>query len=423
MIVNIFCLTGCFIIKLFFSDKMEIFYGPTANCAIQFENGNCLRFNKDILYGRNDKLYTILNEQLNLQNGMIKIDDVDPDTFKLFLDCILNFKEYSFDNAMKIFPVAWKYKIESCVNSCIEALTPANVNENLCDTLNLAKFYNCQKLLERIKNFLSDSYDSYKLLEYEEYSNLLSAESMIELIKCVELDSLLWSALLKWADFYILTNDRPGGVENLFEELGVMKLISWNVFESYTILARFLRSAIGLHFYEDDLTRILKEKKRTMPKYSKWIKVEEGQSFTEKFTVKRRLLSTRKLNCSVNRNKVLFYNQPKIGVDNQRMLSCEITINGSDETHLNDFHIDSFKLKMDPAARSHSLVVDDRNEILRITIKWTFFYNCRVLLTSFRPVVGYFDLFKIVPNHAFLENFYFTNSLRFNHLCKEIDVS
>lgn len=400
---------------------MEVFYGPSANCAIQFENGNCLRFNKDVLYGCNDRLYAVLNE--HLQNGIIKIDDIDSSTFKLFLDCILNFQEYTFDNAIKIFPVAWKYKIENCINSCVEALAPSSVNENLCDTLNLAKYYNCQKLLDRIKKFLSDSYDSYKLLEYEEYSNLLTAESMVELIKCIDLDSLLWSSFLKWADFYILTNDRPGGVESLLEELGIMKLISWNVFESHTGLARFLRSNIGLHFYEDDLVKILREKKRTMPKYSKWIKVEEGQSFTETFVVRRRLLSPRKLMFSMNRNKVLFYNQPKVEVENPRMMSCEIDINPGNETHSNDFFIESFKLKMDPSERTHTLVVNDKNEVLRVTVKWTFYYNCRILLTSFKPVVGYFDLFKIVPVHPFLEHFYLTNSLRCTHLCKEVEPS
>lgn len=401
-------------------EQEEIFYS-TADTTVQFSDGTTIKFNKRLLCSRSNSI--ILNQLLFgpiNEEDTISLNDTDPDIFKLFIDCVMGFQDYTFENSVKIFPLAIKYEIENCINNCITSLTPRKINENLCDALNLAKYYKCQKLLDVIKNFLCHNYDSFKLLEYEEYSTLLTAESMVELVKCLEMDSYLWGALLRWALFFITTNNKTCTVVDLFQEIGIMKSINLNTFESSKLLSEFGDSEIGLYFYpNDDISRRLKEMKRSLPKKCKWVKIEEGQSIVEKFQIQRRLLSQKKLSLSIDRNKavfynIIFYNQPVSDHKNQEMMSCEITVSGnSNNNYEKSFNYDSFNQKFSP--RGHSIVTSDKNETIRVTIKWTFNFNCRILFTSFRPISGPFDLFHIVPVSGFIGKFYFTSGIRCSH--------
>lgn len=401
-------------------EQEETFYS-TADTTLQFSDGTTIKFNKELLCSRSNSI--ILNQLLYgpiNEDDVINITDSDSDTFKSFIDCIMGFQDYTFDNSLKILPLAIKYEIETCINNCVISLTPKKINENLCDALNLAKFYKCQKLLNALKNFLCNNYDSFKLLEYEEYSILLTAESMVELVKCLEMDSYLWAALQRWAHFFITTNNKTCTVVDLFQEIGIMRYINLNIFESTKLLSDFGDSDIGIHFYpNDEIEKRLKEMKRTMPKKCKWVKMEEGQSVIEKFQIQRRLLSQKKLSLVIERNNavfynVVFYNQPAADPKCQEMLNCEITISGnSNDKYEKSFNMDVFNQKFNQ--RTHSIITSDKNEVIRVTIKWTFNYNCRILFTSFRPKSGPFDLFHVIPVSGSIGKFYFTSGIKCSH--------
>lgn len=249
--------------------KKELFYDSNSGCKFKFNDGKTIDFEKKFLcwFTESPVIYQMTFGPLG--EDIIEIKDFDHDTFKLFLDCALGFVDLTSENAVEIFPVACKYFAMNCIEKCIEVLKPQELSENVCHALNMSLFYDQPKLLSVIKEFLvtgktkgtDDIFRNrflnnnkkdlfiHELIKNEKLLFLLSTDSLLEVIKLIDMDSCLFNAIISWCSNYLKDNNKPENIKSLIEKLGIMSHINIKLFESADLLFEFTKTDLGKIFF------------------------------------------------------------------------------------------------------------------------------------------------------------------------------
>ena len=99
--------------------SQEIFYKTAADTSVFLSDGRTLKFNKAMFCAsaKSRILYQIFFGSLKVDEP--KFEDIDCETFKLFLDVVMGFEPFNFNNCYKIFPVVHKYQIQHLIEKCI----------------------------------------------------------------------------------------------------------------------------------------------------------------------------------------------------------------------------------------------------------------------------------------------------------------
>lgn len=256
----------------------------------------------------------------------ILIKDFDSETFKLFLDCLMGFKNYSIADALIVLPVACKYAVEKSIAKCVEVLTPNELNENVILALNLALYYNCGDLSKMIiDDFLVKKYLIQRVFNEEKFSFLLEPESVSALLSKVEMDSYMIELVIKWGKNYLKEKNKVSNLKDLFKTYNILYYIKLEHFETIDCIFKFHKSNLEFNLFSTDEILSLIEMKLVALK-SEWVNIKKGETLIEKFyaNVNNLPIDLHNFEFLVTRNKLVFYERPCSTDDSKGIISWDI---------------------------------------------------------------------------------------------------
>lgn len=271
-------------------------------------DGETLKVNMAFLFAESD----VFRQMFRDSSGcVINIEDFDLTTFKLFLDCLLKFQDFSVEDALLIFPIAWKFETEDLISKCLEILKPTCLNENICLSLNIGLFCDCKELTKSLLDFLDEKKLIYKLLDEELYYNHLEPEAMLEILKVVKVDSRVLKNVISWGKHYLDKRNKPLTLKEFFTQEKVINHVKFDIFETAGTFLNFSESEIGLEFFTDSDFRKYVKKYGYDNREINWVNVKKGESLTEKFIIKNFGLWKKYFtNLRLYRNSIIFFNVP-----------------------------------------------------------------------------------------------------------------
>lgn len=386
--------------------KRKVFYNLCADLTFHFQNGDSLHVNKAMLAFQSDIFVEIFFGSPPVND--VNIDDFDCETFQTFLECLVGLKPYTVIDSLLIFPIAHKYQVEKCLKKCVEVLKPTEMNDNVLLTLNLALFYECNELVENVLHFLEKEVNIYKLLEDENFNELLEPAAMLELIQNVEMDSYVWEKVYGWGEKYLKKHNKDDNVRKFFDENKILDTFSLYNFESVQSIINFYKCVTKKNFLnlEEVLTRLVENEERLSEK-SKWVFVKKGDVIEETITFDHPRSFAhfykaydlgKDINLNIWRNVVICYTPPEFNSNktNVKTISCSIKYNykscqpnstdyTKDPYESKSYEFDEGELTRDfyyhigsiPISRPPCLI-----EISSVNITYKFFCDCRILKKS-----------------------------------------
>lgn len=396
--------------------------------------------NKGFLAEKSEVFFKILIEYSS--NDSISFSDYDLETFKLFLDCLFGFKEYTTEIALVIFPIAHKYQVSEGLEKCIEKLTPVELNENLCITLNLSLFYDCDILANRIVSFLTDDDEDDEdeveeegdvdddsdndennggeddsvdgedkckideILYNEKYLNLLEPMAILKLLDVVKVNENVINVLCNWGENYLKKNNISKDLKSFFFENKILDRITLEQFSTMESIFVFHKTPRTKAFFSHKKILDFMRKEFLPDLDGEWVEVKKEDTLTETFVfdppipmvrdfihhldVCRNEIIVEKSNSSKD-NEVAYYMEINHKMSDQK---CE-TLKYDDEM---DDRFDCFDehLLEEPKAKKYCRIpIDpyknfssDKFGITEVKIMYTFSIDCRILKTPSNDLIS-----------------------------------
>ncbi|KAK3605339.1 hypothetical protein CHS0354_033828 [Potamilus streckersoni] len=101
----------------------------------------------------------------------VEIEDASPESFKLFLKCLYTDDvDLDEESVIRVIEIAHKYQLGYLLDLCSEQLAKSIRVDNACHILNLAVFYNLNKLQKEACNFVDDHV--HEILETPGFMNI-----------------------------------------------------------------------------------------------------------------------------------------------------------------------------------------------------------------------------------------------------------
>lgn len=369
---------------------MIVFYEVYADSAATFSNGDKINFNGALLSAESNVWCHFL-----LTSDEIDIKDFDSETFKLFLDCLMGFKEYTVTDALLIFPIACKYEVRKCIEKCTEVLKPTELNENVCLALNLALYYNCEKLTKLIiDDFLVEKFLIQKIFNEEKFCFLLEPESVSALLSKTKIDSYLIELVFKWGHNYLKGKIKSIDVKELFAAYDIDRYIQLECFEDIEAIFKFNESDLGLNFFtSQEILTYLRGKSAAR---SEWVHIKKEEVITETFCTDNEncFVSFNSFRLYITRNPVIFYEKPhaldKCGTD---MIVWDVYYykvesekeNGHRTRVEGSVNMERLCSQYKEGFFGHKTGLDKGKEEFKVEVRYKFLHDCRVLMTTFLP--------------------------------------
>lgn len=365
---------------------MIVFYEVFADCEATFSNGGKLNFNGALLSAESTVFCHIL-----MSSNEITIEDFDSDTFKLFTDCLMEFKNYEVTDALLILPIACKYEVLKCIDQCSEILKPTELNENLCLALNLACYYNCEKLAKYIvDDFLVKEYLIQRIFYEEKFCFLLEPESVSALLSKTKVDSYLIELVFKWGQQFLKEKNKNLDVKDFFAAYNIDNYIKLECFENLESVFKFNESDLGLNFFTP--AELLAHTRKMLNIKSEWVHINKEESITEIFVVdsKNCFVCLNDFDLRVRRNEVVFYEVPPHTRD---MISWDIyyykvEADKEKEHHRRNeknYNVENLCAKNIEWFYGSNTGLDDVKGEFKIEVRYKFWCDCRILKTTFSP--------------------------------------
>lgn len=364
--------------------KMKNFYEVFADGVFMFSDGTTIKVSKILIAAESQALEKKFLDVF--PNNVVTIPNVyDSITFKLFLNCMLGFQELLPTDALLIFPMAWNYEVKNLLKKCMVVLTPTELNENVCQALNIALFCKCQELCDIIIEFLDDKKLFFKVLDDEKYCFKLEPEPIKHLLALIynNVDSYTLVNIFKWGENYLKSNRKNMKLKNFFDELRIEKYLNFCCFETLSAFIEF-NNSFGKEYFTEYDARLYSTLNSCKSGKSKFFHIKAGETITENYMItKVRLQLGYSNKVRVFRNPVIFYSYPKnyespmilLNVDSE--LNSEVRINKcmNMENRENDF-FEKGVFFANIFHRYNSTVDID------VTLKFQFLFDCRILKTS-----------------------------------------
>lgn len=313
----------------------------------------------------------------------------------------MKFKDCKVADALLVLPIACKYEVEKFITKCVEILKPTKLDENVCLALNLALYYNCENLIKYIiDDFLVKKYLIQKIFYVEKFCFLLEPEAVSALLSKVKIDSYLIERVIKWGQNFLEEKSKDMDLKDLFTAYSIDDYIKLENFENVASILSFYDSARGGNFFSP--SEILQYLKSSRDYLSEWVHVKVEETLTEVFVVDSECsLSLNSFDLNIRKHKVIFYECANDADD--LMISWDLKLNKlgcmreycSMET---ETYVNMDELCSDDKDGSSFTICDtilnDAKGNLTIKINYTFWHDCRILKTSFRPSGVGAKLFK-----------------------------
>lgn len=364
-----------------------------------------ISFSKSLLCYRSKspKFYRLLYGPPHLKTFFI--GDCKSNSFKTFLNCLMGFEKYTPDKALEILYIAWQYEVKKCLTTCLEILKPKKIDKNLYHLLNMGVCYDCEALILSVLNFVfAGKYKNSPCAFLEnQFSFLLTPKAMkrvfahYKLFGLVDSNLLMW--IMHWGKNYLNNLSKSCSLQELFKELEIFDGDEIECFETTGALFVFHMSKLGKNFFSaEEVTKFFKNKLESH-KRSQWKLIKNGESVVEKITVPCQALNKKpSKNFMIKKNRVVYYDCPEDAF-NHLLIRCEVSVKGQNASGKEiDYCHDYFYKgsKNDELSHCFTISWDDLSiepETITLIIKWTFTYNCRILLTS-KPVTDGIDTSK-----------------------------
>lgn len=388
--------------------KKQYFYENGADATLHFQNGESIPVNRHLLAFHSQRFTDIFFNPTPKSD--ISIIDFDPKSFKKFLDCLLGFDDYSVSNALIIYPIAFKYNVDSSLKGCLKVLQPPNhsneMNENVILILNLALLYDCDSLIDGIMMFLRNKFGILNLFERDDYFMLLEPSSMTKVLNCIVMRSYFLEKVYKWAENYLKKQNVPVDTTRSFlEKNRILPLNSLNIFESVQAIFEFHENISRKKLYtSDEILYYLKgnvlKRLWRFPNKSQWVKINKGDIFEEKINFKKFLsLATsnvRDATLKIWRNEMIFDDLGKfteLKLENKRVIvHYEWYYSYIDETHGNFDSCNELNSRIYLCTGYSGCIgrksyceykfLNFKHRISSVNVKYTFNVDCRILKTS-----------------------------------------
>lgn len=307
---------------------MEVFYETYADVTFRFGDGRTIKANSVFLAAKSTAFNQLFKNSPSKRD--IDIQDYDFSTFKLFLDCLMEFQECTAIDALLIFPIAWKYEIKRLIKKCVDVLKPVDLDENFCLALNMALVCQCSELIDILLGFLEKRNYFYRLLDEEKYCLLLEPESLKKLMSNVVVDSCILGNVFKWAHNYMKKNQKNfADVKTFFEAHDIAKYVKLYYFESIDSVLKFTYSDFGKSFFTPEQYWAYEVAIGFGKGKSAWFKIKAGEKIVEQLTIKNVALMTNfKTLIRIVRNKIVTYDY--FDNENVKVINVDISFDLND---------------------------------------------------------------------------------------------
>lgn len=344
------------------------------------------------LQAKSPAVYEMLFNPPKSEKDVIEVSDIDSDTFRLFLNCVMGFTQYDFENAVSIFPVVWKLQIEKSIQDCINVLDPREMmDENVSYCLNMATSFKCEALVKKIVDYIYYTYNPYRFLENDAYCLWLEPDSLVEIIKKMEyLDTLTMDIVLNWGNNYVKKNQKFDSVKLLFEAFHIDLYLKRSV-EIFGVpqTVPWARGFLKDIFDYNSMIEMLSVTKSYEFNYSNWKRITKQDSLTEEMVIKSpNCKASVRLSYRISTNYVVYYELPNntkmegdvfttvVSVDGEaikKSAAVYIKDNKKINRYIEKYYTTSFSIQGNHV-----------NDAFTLKIKYRFLRDCRILLTN-RP--------------------------------------
>lgn len=389
--------------------KKRFFYEDCADATLYFHDGKNIRVNKTMLSFHSPVFFNMFF--CSSPRTVIVIDDFDSKTFKIFLDCLLGLEDYSTTNAVLIYPIAHKFKVDNSLKNCLEKLKwgcySSKIDENTSCILNLAISYNCKDLTDTFtRAALKDDWYIMNLLENERSYFLLEPESMLMVVKKINvMNSFFVEKIFKWGENYLMKRNKSlDSIRSFFSEHRILPYIIVNAFESVESIFQFhnkiskgklFRSEEILHYLENVVLRSSK-----LPKKSLWVIKKKGEILTEKINLQ--LLTNSETSAGAEK-RLKFGTNDIIGcnlfdIHKNGLANCEYYCLFKMGACKNEFRSKGSQFIIQNRSQKGAALVaikDSQVIITSLEVKYTFNVDCRILKTSLENIRGVVDDSKL----------------------------
>lgn len=405
--------------------KKKLCYEIGADVVIQCADGS-IKVNKTLLAEKSEVFVKMLFEYSSGESDVpISFPDDDLKTFKIFLDCIFGFKEYSPEIALVIFPIAHKYQVRKCLEKCIQVLSPTKFDENTCLALNLSLFYECEILTDRILKFILDTEGVRHILYRDEFSDLLEPLAVSKLLDHIKLDDRDINRLCLWGEKYLIKNNEPMSLKSFLTEYQILNKFSLECFSTIEGVFEFIETDKRREFFSDKEIFSFLRTRMLQKVDNQWVEVQGGEVLTECFVFNPPIPIIKSFiqNLDICRNQVIF-SELKPVTKEQISYCVDITHKYYDRTSMREQmlsyrHFEKVntelkcflehpllggdqmfcRLPIDP----FNLIPNIKLGIKKVRISYTFKDDCRILKTFSK---------NLVSDKAESENRFFTHDIR-----------
>lgn len=291
------------------SRKEKVLYDLGADGVCEFQNGEGIRINRTMLAVQSDYF---MDEFFGpTPKTIVKINDFDRDTFKLFLDCLFGLKKYADLDALLIYPIAHQYDVKESLQKCTAVLLPKKMCENVCLTLNMALFYNWEVLVDLTIDFIKSEVGIIDLMQNQKYRSVLEPEAVDKLFEDFEQNSVVVDLMYNWAKDYLKNHNESVDVN---EFLIKNEMLSALQFESIQCLLDFdkicgAENGEVFCYLEKNLTELGK----AFPNQSHWIDLDESYNIKETITFTNSFIVSNNAWLKIFANQVFVGNKLKDG--------------------------------------------------------------------------------------------------------------
>lgn len=391
--------------------ERQIFYQEYADTTLKCSDGKTIRVSKAILSAKSQVFHTMFTTKSTRK--VIPIPKYDLETFKTFLDCLMDSTKLTVEIALIAFPIAWEYKAKKCIEKCFSFLTPTNFNKDVCLALNVALSCQCKELIMELKDFLLEEKLFNKILDDEHYFLLLEPETMRFVLENIDVDSYVLRNVFKWGENYLKKNDKPIELKPFFTENEIDEHLGIQCFETTTSFFEFDHTELGQNYFTSQDFREFAEYRETDLRRCAWFKVYAGEEIVEKIKFPNvALLNGYVTVLSIYKNATVFYEFPKSEEEVMINLSFTYKLNENDDEPSHTTRQETLRhtMKKDVASvikigTKHSRLIDI---VMEITYKFDF--DCRVLKVSPKSFISVKDC---------EEKMYYTRLVEVSHIEKE----
>lgn len=324
----------------------------------------------------------------------------------------MQFRKCTFQDGLKILPIAIKYETKELIDDCISILTPKMLNTNASLALNLSA--SCKPLLQPILNFFKKERFFNKFMNTDECFLLLEPKTMAILLNYVTIDSVILRNIFKWAEEYMKNHNEQSDLKSFLMKHGIGHRLTISCFESTKCFFDFFESPLGKNFFGDDVFKSFIKNGGFEHSDSKWFNVEAGQTITEKLILPNVVhVSNYYTKINFRENNVVFYEFPND--ESVEMIRCVYSYNFDqckDSEVFNESKQCTLKNILTIPVPSTELDINLKRNIvgdLKIKIIYGFKYGGRILKLTPK---------NFQPDIDSIDRLFFTSSVEVSYLKK-----